>query len=150
MTWQTAFTTINLLVLPAWIMLILLPRAKITQTLVHSMLWPLVMGLIYTTSLIAALFFGLSDPEAGFTMPGVTALFQHPNGVITGWSHYLVFDLFVGAWIGRDSQRLAIPHWQAVPCILFSFIFGPVGLVLYALLRLVHGKGFSLIEDKTS
>ncbi|MDG1825299.1 MAG: ABA4-like family protein [Henriciella sp.] len=148
MTWQTAFSAINFLVLPAWALLVLLPKAKITKTLVHSMLWPVVMGGIYTASLIGALFFGMSHPEAGFTMDGVTALFQHPNGVITGWSHYLVFDLFVGAWIGRDSQRQGIPHWQAVPCILFSFIFGPVGLFLYAMLRLVHGKGFSLIEDK--
>lgn len=150
MTWQTAFTVINALVLPAWAMLVFLPKAKVTRALVHSMLWPLVMGGIYTVSLIAALFFGLSHPDAGFTMGGVTALFQHPNGVITGWTHFLVFDLFVGAWIGRDSQRNGIPHWQTLPCILLSFLFGPVGLFLYALLRFAHGKGFSLIEDKSA
>ncbi|MDJ0921641.1 MAG: ABA4-like family protein [Henriciella sp.] len=146
MSWQTAFTLINMLVLPAWAMLILIPGARITKTLVHSMLWPLVMGAIYTVSLVAAMGFGVSDPEAGFTLSGVTALFQHPNGVITGWTHFLVFDLFVGAWIGRDSQRLSVPHWQTLPCILFAFLFGPVGLLLYALLRLAHGKGFSLHE----
>lgn len=147
MTWQTAFTLINALVLPAWVLLIFLPKKKLTRTLVHSMLWPLLMGAIYTVSLVAAIFFGQSHPDAGFTMSGVVALFQHPNGVITGWTHYLVFDLFVGAWIGRDSQRQSIPHWQAIPCILLSFLFGPVGLVLYALRRLIHGKGFSLFED---
>lgn len=39
MTWQTAFTLINALVLPAWLLLVLLPKAKITRTLVHSMPW---------------------------------------------------------------------------------------------------------------
>ena len=62
------------------------------------------------------------------------------------WSHYLVFDLFVGAWIARDAQRLEIAHWQTIPCMLGSFLFGPVGLLLYALLRLIKGKGFSLFE----
>jgi len=148
MMWETGFTLINALVVPAWLLLLFLPRAGITKRLIHSMLWPLLIGSIYTVCLIAGVFFGQSHPDAGFTMQGVTALFQHPNGVLVGWSHFLIFDLFVGAWIGRDSQRQSIPHWQAAPCILFSYIFGPVGLVLYALLRLAHGKGFSLIEDK--
>lgn len=147
MSWETGFTVINVLVMPAWALLILLPRAKITNAAVHSMLWPIVMGAIYATCLIAAIGFGFSDPDAGFSFSGVQALFDHPNGVLTGWSHYLVFDLFVGAWIARDAQRREIPHWQTVPCILGSYIFGPVGLLLYAILRLISGKGFSLEES---
>lgn len=146
MTWETGFSIINLMVMPAWALLILLPRAKITQAAVHSMLYPILFGAIYGTLLIGALFFGLSDPDAGFTFTGVQALFDHPNGVIVGWSHYLVFDLFVGAWLARDAQRQAIAHWQTIPCLIGSFIFGPVGLLLYALVRLVNGKGFSLFE----
>ena len=146
MSWEFGFGVINALVLPAWALLIFLPRAKITSTAVHSMLWPVVLGTIYTVLLIAAMGFGVGDPEAGFSLTGVQALFNHPNGVLIGWSHYLVFDLFVGAWIARDGQRLNIAHWQLIPCILGSFVFGPVGLLLYALLRLALGKGFSLYE----
>lgn len=146
MNWELGFTIINAMVVPAWLLLVFLPRAKITRAAVHSMLWPIVMGAVYTASLVGALAFGLSDPDAGFTFEGVQALFDHPNGVLTGWSHYLVFDLFVGSWIARDAQRLSISHWLTVPCILGSFIFGPVGLLLYALLRLALGKGFSLYE----
>lgn len=146
MTWETGYSIINLMVMPAWALLIFLPRAKITQAAVHSMLYPILFGTIYGALLIGALFFGLSDPDAGFTFTGVQALFDHPNGVIVGWSHYLVFDLFVGAWLARDAQRQAIAHWQTIPCLIGSFIFGPVGLLLYALVRLVNGKGFSLFE----
>ena len=146
MTWETGFSVINLLVLPAWALLVFLPRARITQAAVHSMLYPVILGAIYGTLLVAAIGFGVSDPDAGFTFAGVQALFDHPNGVIIGWSHYLVFDLFVGAWIARDAQRLEIVHWQTIPCMLGSFLFGPVGLLLYALLRLIKGKGFSLFE----
>ena len=146
MNWEFGFGGSNALVLPAWARLIFLPRAKITSTAVHSMLWPVVLGAIYAVLLIAAMGFGVGDPEAGFSLTGVQALFNHPNGVLIGWSHYLVFDLFVGAWIARDGQRLGIAHWQLIPCILGSFVFGPVGLLLYALLRLALGKGFSLYE----
>ncbi|MEL6725246.1 MAG: ABA4-like family protein [Pseudomonadota bacterium] len=146
MTWETGFVAINALVLPAWILLIVLPHAKITKAAVHSMLWPVVLGSVYAVLLIAAMGFGIGDPNAGFSLGGVQALFNHPNGVLIGWSHYLVFDLFVGAWIARDAMRQGIAHWQTVPCLLGSFVFGPVGLLLYALLRLLKGKGFSLFE----
>ena len=146
MSWEIGFTAINAMVLPAWALLVFLPRAKITSTAVHSMLWPVALGAIYAVLLIASIGFGIGDPDAGFSLTGVQALFDHPNGVLIGWSHYLVFDLFVGAWIARDGQRLSIAHWQLVPCILGAFVFGPVGLLLYAVLRLALGKGFSLYE----
>ena len=149
MSWETAYLVINALVLPAWAMLILLPKAILTRRLVHSMLWPLVMGLIYIGFLVNGMFFGQVDEAAGFgSLAGVMALFDHPNGTLTGWTHYLAFDLFVGAWIGRDSQRRGLHHGLVIPCQLGAFIFGPVGLVLYAILRLVTGNGFSLVEDQ--
>lgn len=146
MSWDLAYSLVNGLVLPAWALLLVMPGSPITRTLVHSMLWPVVMGAIYATLLIAAMFFGQSHPDAGFSFAGVQALFDHPNGVIVGWTHYLVFDLFVGAWIARDAQRREISHLVTVPCLLGAFLFGPVGLLLYALIRLFSGKGFSLTE----
>lgn len=147
MTWNTGYLIINALVVPAWLMLIVLPRAAVTRQLVHSMLWPIVMGLLYIGFLSGAMFFGLSAEGVGFTsISGVMALFDHPNGTLTGWTHYLVFDLFVGAWIGRDAARRDLHHGLIIPCLLGTFIFGPVGLFLYAVLRLVTGHGFSLDE----
>jgi hypothetical protein len=147
MSWELGFTLINALVVPAWALLLVLPRSPITKALVHSMFWPVLMGSIYATLLIAAMFFGQSHPDAGFSFGGVQALFDHPNGVLVGWTHFLVFDLFVGAWIARDAQRREISHIVTVPCLLGAFLFGPVGLLLYAVIRLFSGKGFSLNES---
>ena len=146
MSWDLGFTLINASVIPAWALLLVLPKSPITKALVHSMFWPVLLGAVYGALLIGALFFGLSHPEAGFSFTGVQALFDHPNGVLIGWSHYLVFDLFVGAWIARDAQRREISHLTTVPCILGAFLFGPVGLLLYAIIRFVSGKGFGLTE----
>ena len=146
MSWEMGYSVINALVLPAWALLLVLPKSPITRALVHSMFWPVLMGTIYGVLLVAAMFFGLSHPDAGFSFEGVQALFDHPNGLLTGWTHYLVFDLFVGAWIARDAQRREISHLSTIPCLIGAFLFGPVGLLLYAVIRFVSGKGFSLDE----
>lgn len=147
MDWNTAFTVINALVLPAWALLVFLPRSKLTATVVHSALYPAVMGGVYVAGMVAAFAFGQSSGAVDFTsIEGVRAIFAHPNGVIIGWTHYLVFDLFVGAWIGRDAIRHQIPHLAVVPCLIGAFMFGPVGLLLYVLLRFMLRQKLSLQE----
>jgi hypothetical protein len=147
-SWENAYLALNALVVPAWALLLLAPRAGVTKAVVHSGLYPVVLGLIYLVSLGAAILFGQAAPEADMTsLGGVMALFSHPNGIITGWTHYLAFDLFVGAWIARDAQRHAVPHVATLPCLLLTFMFGPMGLLLYMLLRLALRKGgLSLFE----
>ena len=148
MDWNDAFLLINALVLPGWLLLILAPRAAVTATLVHSILYPVVMSAIYVAALAAGVFFAQSAEGASFnSLEGVMAIFDHPNGVIIGWTHYLVFDLFVGAWIGRDAIRQNLPHLLVVPCLIGAFIFGPVGLLLYVLLRAALRKTLSLYEE---
>ena len=53
MSWELGFSAVNLLVMPAWALLILLPRAKVTRAIVHSMLYPIVIGAIYMLFVIA-------------------------------------------------------------------------------------------------
>lgn len=148
MTFDTAYTAINLGVMPAWALLAFAPRAKITRRLVHSFIYPAVYGAIYSAFLIAAIFFGQSSPDAGMSsIGGVSAVFSHPVGVMTGWTHYLVFDLFVGAWISRDALARAIPYWRVLPALFFTLMFGPVGLLLYFAIRLASGGGRFLLEN---
>jgi hypothetical protein len=54
---------------------------------------------------------------------------------VAGWIHYLIFDLFVGAWEARDARRRGVPHLLLVPCLLATLMIGPVGLLLYVLVR---------------
>jgi hypothetical protein len=61
--------------------------------------------------------------------------------------HYLAFDLFIGAWEVRDSQRMKIPHLLVVPCLLLTFVFGPVGLLMYLTLRGIRRRRFVIEES---
>ncbi len=149
LTYEQLFTLINVSVLPAWLLMVFLPRAGITKTVVHSGLYPLGLGLFYAVMLVLGLGFGYGADGGNFnSAAGVSQLFSHPHGIMIGWSHYLVFDLFVGAWEARDAQRRGVPHWALVPCLFFTLMLGPVGLLMYVVLRLLMGKGgWSLFED---
>lgn len=146
---NVAYLIINGLVLPAWILLIFAPRSLVTQKWVHAVFYPLLFGLIYLGLISAGIVFGYSNSDAGFSsLEAVQALFAHPVGLLTGWAHYLVFDLFVGAWIARDGFRRDIKHGLIVPCLLFSFLFGPLGLLLYIIIRKATGKGGWSLDEK--
>jgi hypothetical protein len=137
--------------MPAWLLLVFLPKNMLTHKVVHSFLYPTIYGAIYIAFLLNSIIFGEAADGAGFSdLNAMMAIFEHPNGALTGWSHYLVFDLFVGAWISRDSQERGINHFLIVPCLLFTFLFGPVGLFLYALIRLVMKTGFQLDQKNTA
>jgi hypothetical protein len=47
--------------------------------------------------------------------------------------HYLAFDLLIGVWqTGRAVQR-GIARWILIPCLLLTFMFGPVGWLLFVI-----------------
>lgn len=126
---EQMFQVANTSVLPCWLLLVLAPRWRWTQ-LVCSLFMPLALGSLYVWLLSA----GLGDGGFG-SLPEVMKLFTQPRAVFAGWVHYLAFDLFIGAWETRDAMRLEIPRWALLPCQLLTFMFGPIGLLLYLLLR---------------
>lgn len=142
MTYDILFSLVNLSVFPAWALLILAPKWSFTESLVHSMLYPLVLGALYVGGFAMIIFAGHGAEGGGFTsIEGVRALFASDAGIFIGWTHYLVFDLFVGAWEARDAKRRGFNHWLLIPCLFLTFMAGPLGLLLYLVLRRLTGKG---------
>jgi hypothetical protein len=58
----------------------------------------------------------------------------------------LCFDLFIGSWEVRDAQRLGIHHLLVIPCLVFTFMLGPVGLLAYLLLRFAVRRQWTIEE----
>jgi hypothetical protein len=141
--YDTIFLAMHAVVFPAWGALILAPRAAVTHRWVHSGLIPVVLGALYAALLFAGVVLGQAHPDAGMTSLGaVMALFSHPVGSLTGWVHFLVFDLFVGAWVARDAARLGLAHAGTVPVLLLCLMFGPLGLMAHVLRRGLGGYGW--------
>lgn len=82
------------------------------------------------------------DFEKFGTLNGVMELFTNRTAVTAGWVHYLAFDLLTGIWIKKNSERYGISHLLIIPCLLFTFMLGPVGLLLYLILRMVKAKQY--------
>ena len=148
MDFDLAFSLVNLSVMPPWLMLVFFPRWSVTQTLVHSMLYPLILGAVYSALLLLSVFGGMGGEGGGFSsIAAVRALFSVDIGIVVGWTHYLVFDLFVGAWEARDARRRGFHHGLLILCLFFTFMAGPLGLLLYIVLRRTTKKGgWSLFE----
>lgn len=135
MSYETIFGLVNAAVLPAWALLVLAPRWRWTQPLAVWVTIPL-LAAVYVALVAYALVTGGGAQDVDFTtLEGVAAIFSHPLGVVAGWTHYLAFDLFVGAWVERDARRRGVPRWQVVPCLLLCFVAGPAGLLLYLVTR---------------
>lgn len=129
---SSIFSFGNSFVLLGWILLIFLPKWKHTQTIILN-------GMIVLFSLIYAFLLlkdiGSFSVDSFSTLANVKALFQNDNAVAMGWIHYLAFDLFVGAYIVKKSQQLQISRWLYTLTLPFTFMFGPVGYLLFFLIK---------------
>ena len=129
---EQIFSLCGMLVLPGWLLLVFLPRWKWGARLVCPVVIPLLLALVYLW--LVATTFGRTPGGFG-SLAEVSLLFQNPRALLAGWIHYLAFDLFIGSWEVRDAQRTGVHHLLVVPCLVLTFLFGPVGLLLYFALR---------------
>jgi len=146
MTPETLFLVCNYGVLPFWLLLAAAPGWRGTQAVVHAAWIPLALGAVY----LVALGTSFADPPEGGSfgsLAGVMAFFTSPWAALAGWVHYLVFDLFIGAWEVRDARRRGVSHALVVPCLFFTLMAGPIGLALYLGARLATGRGPALEES---
>jgi Domain of unknown function (DUF4281) len=131
---DTVFQGANTAALLGWLGLLLSPpRVPWAPAAwrISGRLLPLALCVLYV-SMLAVHWRG----QGGFgTVAEVRALFDVPGVLVAGWVHYLAFDLFVGAWIAERGAALGLPHWQLVPVLLLTFLFGPAGLLAFVLLR---------------
>jgi hypothetical protein len=132
---ETLFTIASTIVLPGWLALALAPQRRALLVMVARLLGAVLAGL-YVSLLVA----GLTGPGlpagASFnSLAGVRVLLGSDQGLLAGWVHYLVFDLWVGSWIVENAPQHGIPHIAVLPCLLLTFLAGPTGLLLYLIIR---------------
>lgn len=96
--------------------------------------------IVYTW--LVVLVFKPSDIKSFGSLDGVMTLFQNRTLVTAGWVHYLAFDLLTGIWIKKNALKYNIRHWVLVPCLFFTFMLGPVGLLFYLLIRMIKTKQY--------
>lgn len=132
------FSVANPFAMVGWSMLAIAPGWQWTDRLVRSGAWSLVLAVGYLV------FIGIGmagGAEGGFgSLRDVRTLFANDTVLLAGWIHYLAFDLYVGAITSRIARRENIPHLLMLPVLFLTFMFGPVGLLLFWLVRCARAK----------
>ena len=113
----------------SWIALVVQPK-RVAPVLRFAV--PGALAVLYIWALATA----PKNPDGGFgSLAQVKALFTQDRAILAGWVHYLAFDLFIGCWEVIDARERGINHLFVIPCLFLTFMFGPVGLLLYFVLR---------------
>ena len=137
---EQIFSMASLIAMIGWLLLLFLARKPVAQ-LVAGVAIPLILSVGYL--LLIALHF--RGAEGGFgSLADVAALFQKQELLLAGWIHYLAFDLFIGAWETRDAQRNGLPHLVVIPCLVMTFMLGPIGLLFYFAIRSAKTRALKL------
>ena len=141
MTPDKLFSICNPVALVGWLILVFAGRIKWAAALVTGAIIPLLFGIVYLGLIVGH--WGESNGSFS-TLTGVAALFENHWLLLAGWIHYLAFDLFIGSWEVRDSAKNGISHWIVIPCLALTFMFGPIGLLVYFLVRLVRVRSLRI------
>ena len=115
-----------------------------TITLIPPLIPPLIHAVIYSAVLLPLML--LPDPNNPAPpidiadMDSVFHAFGIPNVFFCGWVHYLAFDLLVARGLAMDAVYTCNVSYMSyyllvVPCLLATLYVGPVGYLLYTILR---------------
>lgn len=128
------FRVANTAALLCWVALIALPRPRV----VRLWLLPLAVGLLCLLYTVLVLVFFFRVEGGGFgTLQAVQKLFTSAPVALAGWVHYLAFDLCIGLWIAARADAMGLSRWLQAPVLAVTFMFGPVGLLLFSAVHLL-------------
>ena len=132
---QVFFQATNTLALLAWIALVIFPGKKLVSGWLCAVIVPGLLALGYAGVIIWK--FATNGPPEGdaMTLAGLRDVFQDDWVFAAAWTHYLVFDMVVGAWIARDIVKLGLPWLLRTASLVLTFLSGPVGFLIYILGR---------------
>jgi len=118
--------------------MVFLPKWKVSRFLIDYKVIPIALSIIYAIYIFQAVQIG-GMMDFG-SLKSVMVLFTEENAVLAGWVHYLAFDLLIGMWMLDQNKELGINQFIMAPCLIFTFMLGPIGFLLFILIKTVIQK----------
>jgi hypothetical protein len=138
MPFELLFQIANTAALLCWIALIAAPRRTIVRRSIQTVV---IVGLCVTYAVLVSMYFFRVEGGGFSTLAGVQRLFTSAPVTLAGWVHYLAFDLWVGLWIASRSDDMSLSRWIQAPILVTTFMLGPIGLLLFAAIRVSRSMG---------
>mgnify|MGYP001178429631 FL=1 len=140
---------VNFGVLPFWLILIFFPQSNICKYLVTSIFPIFILSGAYVFILYKSYlnsFDFISNFDLYIGIESLSDLFTNKSFLIMFWIHFVSINLFTGGWIVRDSQRLGINKILLILPLVITYLIGPLGLLIYWLIRIFHAKSINLYD----
>ena len=146
LTFENIYLWTNFGILPLWLMLIIIPNSKFTQFFVNSIIVPLIVSATYTYIIYQAIL--MDEPIFDFfklylSLDNLYTLFATESFLLVFWLHFLALNLFLGSWISRDGIKYNMPRSLVFLPLILVYFAGPLGLVLYWIIRVFYAKRIS-------
>ncbi|WP_430410671.1 ABA4-like family protein [Kordia sp.] len=132
------FSIVGMLAMSMWILMVFLPKWNVTRFFIDYKIIPIVLSIVYVIYIIQAMQIG-GGMDFG-SLQSVMTLFTEEHAVLAGWVHYLAFDLLIGMWILNQNETVKIHHLLIIPCLFATFMLGPVGFLLFIIMKAIKLK----------
>ena len=149
LTIEMLYFWVNLGVLPLWFILIFFPQSQLCKYFVTSIFPIFILSgsyifMLYKSYLNSYDFIG--NFNLYFGINNLSDLFSDNSYLMIFWIHFISINLFAGGWIVRDSQKFSINKILLILPLLVTYLIGPLGLLIYWLIRIFYAKSINLYD----
>ena len=146
LSFENIYLWTNFSILPFWFMLIIIPNSKFTQFFVNSVIIPLILATIYIYIIYQTIL--LDEPifdilKLYLNLDNLYTVFATESFLLIFWIHFVALNLFLGSWVSRDGVKYNISKKLVFFPLVLIYLSGPLGLILYWLLRTFYAKRLS-------
>ena len=148
-TVENLYYWVNFGVLPFWLILIFFPQSHFCRYFVTSIFPIFILSGAYIFMFYKS-YLNSYDFEQNFELyfgiNNISELFSDKSFLIMFWIHFVSINLFTGGWIVKDSQKLGINKILLILPLILTYLIGPLGLLIYWLIRIFYAKTINLYE----
>lgn len=137
----------NVFVLPFWALMIFLPNWNVTKRVMSSDFPFVVLAGLYLYLFVSSITPENAQALANPKLADIAQFFADERAAATGWTHFLVLDLFVGRWVYWEGQRTGVWTVHSIALCLFA---GPLGLLSHILTNWIAQAFFQKQDPATN
>ena len=124
-------------------MLIFIPKSKITQIIVNSVILPFLFAATYIYVVYNLILLDEPISDLFYLYAGIDSLyavFSNEGFLLIFWLHFIFINLFLGSWISNDSIKYNISLKITFLPLILTYLSGPVGFTIYWIMRIFYAK----------
>ncbi len=148
-TIEILYYWVNLGVLPFWLLLVFFPKSHLCRYVATSIFPILILSGVYVFMIYKS-YLNSYDFDGNFSLylglDYISELFSNNTFLMMFWIHFISINLFVGGWIVKDSQKIFVNKFLVGFSLIITYLIGPIGLLIYWLIRIFHTKSLSLYD----